>query len=101
MATYQPVIPPHIAEVIRSFPPDLKRSVKAAVRALSEDPNLGEPLLRELKGHWKYRVRCFRIVYTVHRRNKVIRIVAVGHGRRVHEDLSVELVQRRISERAR
>ena len=101
MATYQPVIPPHIAEIIRSFPPDLKRSVKAAVRALSVDPNLGEPLLRELDGHWKYRVRRFRIVYTVHPRDKVIRIVAVGHRRRVYEDISVELLKRRAREKAK
>lgn len=90
MALYQPVIPPHTAEIICSLAPDLKRSVKAAVRALGENPNLGEPLLRELEGCWKYRVRRFRIVYTVHRRNKVIRLVAVGHRRRVYEELSME-----------
>ena len=78
MALYRPVIPSHIAEIIRSLPPDLKRSVKAAIQGLSENPNLGEPLLRELDGHWKYRVKRFRIVYTVHRREKVIRLVAVG-----------------------
>ena len=100
MALYRPVIPPHIAEIIRSLAPDLKRSVKAAIRALSEDPHLGEPLLRELDGHWKYRVRRFRIVYTVHSRNNVIRIVAVGHRRRVYEDLSMEFGKRRISKKS-
>ena len=53
MAVYRPVIPPHIAEIIRSLPPDIKLSVKAVVRGLSEGPNLGEPLLRELDGYWQ------------------------------------------------
>lgn len=101
MAAYQPIVPPHVAEIIRSLPPDIKRSVKAAIRGLSENPSLGEPLLRELDGHWKYRVKRFRIVYTVHRRNKVIRIVAVGHRRRVYEALSMELAQHRVSEKVK
>ena len=76
-------IPPHVAEVIRSLHPDLKRSIKAAVRAIATDPECGEPLLRELNGLWKYRVRRFRIVYIVDRKTRVIRLMAVGHRQHV------------------
>jgi mRNA interferase RelE/StbE len=92
-------IPPHAAEVIRHLSPDLKRSIKAAVRALCVNPSEGAPLVKELKGLWKYRVRRFRIVYAIDRRRKVIRVMAVGHRRSVYEELSEGL--RKVSERKR
>jgi mRNA interferase RelE/StbE len=88
---FRPDIPPHVAEVIRSFPPDLKRSIKAAVRAIAADPACGELLLRELDGLWKYRVRRFRIVYAIDRKTRVVRLIAVGHRRHVYEELSARL----------
>ena len=87
MAVYRPDIPPHVADIIRHLPPDLKRSVKAAIRTLSADPHVGDPLIRELEGLWKYRVKRFRIVYGIERKDRAIRIMAVGHRRRIYEDL--------------
>jgi mRNA interferase RelE/StbE len=88
---FRPDIPPHVAEVIRSLHPDLKRSVKAAIRAIATDPECGEPLLRELDGLWKYRVRRFRIVYSIDRKRRVIRLMAVGHRKYVYEELTDRL----------
>lgn len=88
MAGYRPDIPPHVADVIRKLPPEVKRGVKAAIRALSDEPGGGEPLQRELAGLWKYRVRRFRIVYAVDRRRRVLRIMAVGHRRTVYEEFA-------------
>jgi mRNA interferase RelE/StbE len=83
---YRPDIPPHVAEVIRHLPPEVKRGVKGALRALARDPSLGAPLLRELEGLWKYRVSRFRVVYAIDRRQRVLRILAVGHRRRIYEE---------------
>jgi mRNA interferase RelE/StbE len=49
------------------------------------------PLLRELDGLWKYRVRRFRIVYAIDRKSRVVRLIAVGHRRHVYEELSARL----------
>jgi mRNA interferase RelE/StbE len=81
-------IPPHVAEIIRHLPPDLKRAIKGALQALRRDPALGEPLLRELEGLWKYRVRRFRIVYSVDRGKRVVRVFAVGHRRTIYETVA-------------
>ena len=91
MKPFRPDIPPHVAEVIRSLHPDLKRSIKAAVCAIASDPECGEPLLRKLDGLWKYRVRRFRIVYANERKTRVIRLIAVGHRRHVYEELSARV----------
>ena len=93
MAVYRPDIPPHVAEVIRHLPPDIQRSVKETLRSLSADPISGVPLMRELSGLWKYKVRRFRIIYQLDRRARIIRIYAVGHRREVYEKLADQMRQ--------
>ena len=91
MAAYRPNIPPHVADIIRHLPPDVKRSVKQAVRALSADPSMGVPLRRELSGLLKFKVRRFRIIYELDRKARVIRIFAIGHRRDVYEEVAGQL----------
>lgn len=88
---FRPDIPPHVAEVIRFLHPDLKRSIKSAVRAIASDPECGEPLRRELEGLRKFRVRRFRIVYAIDHKARTIRLMAVGHRQSIYEELSDRL----------
>jgi mRNA interferase RelE/StbE len=83
-----------VAEVIRHLHPDLKRSVKQAIRALCADPTCGDPLQKELEGYWKYRVRRFRIVYRIDRADRIIRIVAVGPRRTIYEQAAEQFRER-------
>lgn len=91
MTPFRPDIPPHMADVIRSLHPDLKQLIKSAIRAIAADPECGEPLQRELDGLRKYRVRRFRIVYAIHQKMRVIRLMAVGHRRFVYEELTEQI----------
>jgi mRNA interferase RelE/StbE len=86
-----------VANVIRSLYPDLKRLIKSAIRAIAVDLKCGEPLQRELDGLLKYRVRRFLIVYSVDQKKRVIRLMAVGHGRSAYEELT-EGVRRKAKE---
>ncbi|MGE5059899.1 MAG: type II toxin-antitoxin system RelE family toxin [Betaproteobacteria bacterium] len=85
MAGYRPDIPPHIAEIVRHLPPEVKRDIKQALRSLSEDPFSGTPLIRELSGLWRIKVRRFRVVYAPDRKARLIRIFAIAHRREVYE----------------
>jgi len=87
MIPYQPRIPPHVAQVIAHLPPAVKHDVKRALRTLSANPRAGEPLERELKGMWKYRVRSFRIVYQIASEQRLLRILAVGHRQTIYDVL--------------
>ena len=75
----------------RHLPPDLKRSIKHALRSLSSDPYAGTPLLGKLSGLWKYKVRRFRIVYNLDKRARIIKIFAIGHRRAVYEEVANRL----------
>jgi mRNA interferase RelE/StbE len=82
-------VPPHVAEVIRVLPPEVKHGVREALRLLARDPGAGVPLGRELEGYWKYRVRRFRIIHQ--RAPRLVRVVAVGHRRTIYEELGERL----------
>ena len=88
MSAYRLDIPPHVAEILRHFPPELKRPIKSALQALGRDPAVGEPLQLELEGLWKYRVRRFRIRYAIDRGARVLRVFAVGHRRTIYEEVA-------------
>ena len=85
MSAWRIDLPPHVAEVVRHLPPEIKQAVKAALRSIAIEPATGEPLRGELEGLWKFRVRRYRLVYAVDRRQRVIRIFAVGHRRSIYE----------------
>ncbi|MGH9578595.1 MAG: type II toxin-antitoxin system RelE family toxin [Terriglobales bacterium] len=74
------------AERIRHLPPDVKRAIKEAIRAIAGDPRCGTPLLRELEGCMKYRVRRYRIVYRVDRAARTVAVLAVGHRRTIYDE---------------
>jgi mRNA interferase RelE/StbE len=85
VAAWRIDLPPHVAEVVRHLPPEIKRGVKGALRAVAGHPETGEPLRGDLEGLWKFRVRRYRIVYAIDRRARVIRVFAVGHRRGIYE----------------
>jgi mRNA interferase RelE/StbE len=93
MTGYRPDIPPPIAEIVRHLPPELKRDIKQALRSLSADPFFGTPLIGELRGLWRIKVRRFRIVYAPDRNTRLIRIFAIAHRREVYEK-TAELLRR-------
>ena len=91
MSAWRIDLPPHVAEVVRHLPPEVKQAVKDALRSIATEPATGEPLRGELEGLWKFRVRRYRLVYAVDRRQRVVRIFAVGHRRGIHEEVSGRL----------
>jgi mRNA interferase RelE/StbE len=88
---YRPVIPPSVADRIRHLPPDVKRGIKEAIRAIAIDPGRGEPLERELARYRKYKVRRFRIIYQVDRGSGTVGILAVGHRRTIYEEVREQI----------
>ena len=80
---------------MRHLPPDLKRGIAQAIRAICVDPARGEPLERELGGYRKYKVRRFRIVYQPDSTARTVRILAIGHRRTIYEDVVEQLRAKR------
>ena len=76
------------SETIRHLPPGIKRSIRAALDALAENPTMGEALHGELEGRLKFRVRRYRIIFGLDRRKRILNVLAVGHRRSVYEEFA-------------
>ena len=85
MAWYRVRIPPHVADVLTHLPPAVKRDAKQALQILSHDPHAGEPLEKELRGLWKFRIRSFRVVYRIVAGERLIQVMAVESRETVYE----------------
>lgn len=62
----------------------LKVKIKEAVELIAQNPAIGKPLTRELKGRCSYRVGDYRIIYRIYHTEVVVLILAVGHRREVY-----------------
>ncbi len=76
------------ADVVRQLPPEPKRKVRAALAELQQDPDLGEPLERELSGMRRVRVGQLRIVYRVSTAG--VEVIAIGPRRSIYAELERE-----------
>lgn len=77
-------MPDEVAELVQHFHPELKSSIRAALKDILADPACGKALKDELHGLRSYRVKRFRIIYRVGK--KWIEIVAIGPRRRIYEE---------------
>jgi mRNA interferase RelE/StbE len=75
------------ARAIRKLDPQVQRRVRAAVRALADEPLRGKPLQLSLKGLRSWRTGDYRIVYRVVAERIEIVVVAVGHRREIYDQV--------------
>ena len=83
---------PEVADVLRRLPPEAKRKVRVALAELRRDPDLGEPLERELAGMRRLRVGQLRIVYRPSPAR--LEVVAIGPRRTIYTELERAARQR-------
>ncbi len=77
-------MPEEIAALIRGMHPELKKKIKAGLKAIMEEPRAGKTLRDELAGLRSMRVGKLRIIYRVAK--KEIEIVAIGPRIRIYEE---------------
>ena len=80
------------AKAIRKLDPGVRRRVKAAIEALSEDPFRGKPLQLTLKGLRSWRTGDYRIIYRIVQERIEVAVVSAGHRRQIYDRLR-QLVQ--------
>jgi mRNA-degrading endonuclease RelE of RelBE toxin-antitoxin system len=85
-------VPREIRVAIGQLPPDTKRKVRAALAAVLDERNIGEPLRARLSGYRRIRIGRWRVVYR--ERAHVVEVLASGPRATVYEDLLARLRRR-------
>ena len=78
-----------VRDLITHLPPELKRKVKTAFRAIAVDPHQAKELKEELVGLRSYRLGNVRIIFRL--TGKIVEVVAFGSRRDVYERVAAEL----------
>jgi mRNA interferase RelE/StbE len=54
--------------------------------AVEDDPRrFGDPLRKDLKGLWKYRIGDYRIICSIEEKSVIVLVVRAGHRRSVYK----------------
>ncbi|MCF6186806.1 MAG: type II toxin-antitoxin system RelE/ParE family toxin [Desulfobulbaceae bacterium] len=89
---YQVKLTFFVNRVAKTFNPGVKKSAKAALKELAEDPFLGKELQAELSGFRSYKFQRYRIIFKTNTREKIIIVWAIGHQRDIYETFSEHLL---------
>ena len=76
---------PEAARLLSRLHPEIKRTIRAAIRELIKHPLLGDDLQDELTGFKSYKPRRYRIIYKLQEEKNTIDVYFVGHRRDVYE----------------
>ena len=79
------------AASIKGFDPQIQRRIRAAIKALAEEPERGKALRFSLKGLRSWRTGDFRIVYRIIKERIEVIVIAAGHRQEVYERLRKRL----------
>ena len=91
MKGYQIKFTPESARILSKFHPENKKQIKASLKALREDPNIGTDLQEELSGFKSYKLKKYQILYKIDEEHNCIRIYHIGHRSDVYEQFKVLL----------
>ena len=74
-----------IVDLVRSLHPHLTRKIRAAFRAILDNPLSGKALKDELEGLRSFRVGRIRIIYST-RGKETVEVIAVGPRKTIYEE---------------
>ena len=72
-------------EKIRKLHPTIRRSIRACIETLRDNPYLGKALKKELEGYRSLVYNRYRIIYEVNEASKELFILTAGHREDVYE----------------
>lgn len=69
---------------LRRLDKKYQKAVAKAINKLSQNPNIGKPLLGKLKGLWKLRFSRYRIIYQIYNLKLIIIVFEIKHRKEVY-----------------
>lgn len=62
-----------------------KQRVRKKIKELSDNPELGKPLVGKLAGLWSLRIGNYRAIYQIRKSELLVLVLKLGHRKRVYE----------------
>lgn len=62
-----------------------QKAILSALEEIKEDPFIGKPLTRELRGRFSFRVGVYRIIYKISEIDKTVSVLNAGHRHNIYK----------------
>lgn len=72
---------------LKKLPQIKKQQFLEVIESMRETPFIGRKLKGELQGNFKYEIKPYRMVYTVDKKTKTVRIKAIDHRQGIYKHL--------------
>jgi len=82
---------PESSRFISKLHPENKKLIKQALIELQNNPHVGHDLQEELHGFKSFKLKRFRILYSIDEEENYIQIFHIGHRRDVYEQFRLLL----------
>jgi mRNA interferase RelE/StbE len=82
---------PEASRLISKFHPENKKLIKRALNDLCLNPHIGNDLQEKLYGFKSFKIKRYRILYTINEEKHFILIFYVGHRKDVYEQFRLLL----------
>ena len=79
---------PETSRILSRFHPENKKLVKQALIELRENPYAGTDLQEELFGFKSFRLKRYRIIYSLNEEENIIQVFQIGHRKDVYEQFN-------------
>lgn len=78
-------------DLIKVFPPEIKKGIRATIESLLEKNHSGKALRDDLKNYFSIQFGNYRVIYSFEKQEIIIQYV--GHRSSVYRDFSQQLLQ--------
>ena len=73
------------AEAFKRLNPEIRKQLKLGLKELADNPYAGKELQDELTEFRSYRIKRYRIVYSIHDGGRILKVYMVGHRREIYD----------------
>jgi len=76
----------HLRDLGPSAAAEIRKYLDTRIRGAANPEQFGKPLRGSKHGHWRYRVRDYRLLCRLEKKVLIVVVVAVGHRSTVYEE---------------
>ena len=76
---------PEASRILSKLHPENKKLIRAALEDLRKNPYAGSDLQEELYGFKSFKLKRYRVLYSINEEKNIIRLFHIGHRKDVYE----------------
>lgn len=92
MTKYKILYTPSAAKEIKKLDGSVRKLIESGLERIANQPEIGKPLRKELKGLYSYRVTSYRILYKIRQNELIVVVIAIGHRKNIYDRIKKALL---------